>query len=81
MVDKQSRKRQLGYGPLRKSRDTDGEQRVRREIAILQKCFHPHVVRLQEVIDDYSSKKIYMGKTRIYAYSITVVTHVSLFQF
>ncbi|CEG76733.1 Putative CAMKK/ELM protein kinase [Rhizopus microsporus] len=60
VVDKQSRKRQLGYGPLRKSRDTDGEQRVRREIAILQKCVHPHVVRLQEVIDDYSSKKIYM---------------------
>jgi serine/threonine protein kinase len=38
------------------------EQKIQREIAILKKCVHPHVVRLQEVIDDPASRKIYMGK-------------------
>ncbi|OLL23763.1 Serine/threonine-protein kinase ssp1 [Neolecta irregularis DAH-3] len=33
---------------------------VRREIAILKKCCHPHIVRLQEVIDSDDSPKIYM---------------------
>lgn len=37
------------------------EQKIQREIAILKKCVHPHVVRLQEVIDDPASRKIYMG--------------------
>lgn len=36
------------------------EQTVRREIAILKKCVHPHVVRLREVIDDPASDKIYL---------------------
>ncbi|KAI0243834.1 hypothetical protein L0F63_007091 [Massospora cicadina] len=34
--------------------------KVQREIAILKKCHHPHVVQLKEVIDDPASKKIYM---------------------
>lgn len=33
---------------------------MRREIAILKKCVHPHVVRLREVIDDPASDKIYL---------------------
>jgi serine/threonine protein kinase len=36
------------------------EQTVMREIAILKKCVHPHVVRLREVIDDPASEKIYL---------------------
>ncbi|KAG0737301.1 hypothetical protein G6F23_010430 [Rhizopus arrhizus] len=61
VVDKQSRKRQLGYGPLVQPRDDDSEQKIRREIAILKKCLHPHVVRLKEVIDDPASSKIYLA--------------------
>ncbi|CAH1758960.1 5224_t:CDS:2 [Entrophospora sp. SA101] len=40
--------------------DLTNEQKIRREISILKKCIHPHVVRLKEVIDDPTSKKIYM---------------------
>ncbi|KAF3081664.1 hypothetical protein TWF706_001239 [Orbilia oligospora] len=36
------------------------EEKVKREIAILKKCRHPNVVRLIEVIDDPSSKKVYL---------------------
>ncbi|KAI8879808.1 Pkinase-domain-containing protein [Backusella circina FSU 941] len=67
IVDKQSRKRQLGYSMLRaKSNNADdslaeSEQKIRREIAILKKCAHPHVVKLKEVIDDISSRKIYLA--------------------
>lgn len=61
IVDKQSRKRQLGYGPLIPSRGGDIEEKIRREIAIMKKCSHPHVVRLKEVIDDPSSNKIYLA--------------------
>ncbi|EGF82709.1 hypothetical protein BATDEDRAFT_9379, partial [Batrachochytrium dendrobatidis JAM81] len=35
-------------------------ERIKREIAILKKCAHPHVVRLREVIDDPHSDKIYL---------------------
>ncbi|KAI9291020.1 kinase-like protein [Neoconidiobolus thromboides FSU 785] len=34
--------------------------KVHKEIAILKKCDHPNVVGLKEVIDDPTSKKIYM---------------------
>jgi serine/threonine protein kinase len=37
------------------------EQKIRREIAIMKKCIHPHVVALREVMDDPNSKKIYLG--------------------
>lgn len=36
------------------------EKLIRREIAILKKCVHPHVVRLREVINDPASEKIYL---------------------
>lgn len=32
-------------------RSLDMSEKVRREIAILQKCTHPHIIRLFEVID------------------------------
>ncbi|THV06330.1 kinase-like protein [Dendrothele bispora CBS 962.96] len=36
------------------------EQEIRREIAIMKKCYHPHVVRLYEVIDDRKNDQIYL---------------------
>jgi hypothetical protein len=72
VVDKESRRRQLGLS-LRGSLDEEekavvynpAEQKIQREIAILKKCVHPHVVMLIEVIDDPASRKIYMGKCNL----------------
>ncbi|ODV86764.1 hypothetical protein CANARDRAFT_184077, partial [[Candida] arabinofermentans NRRL YB-2248] len=36
------------------------EDKIRREIAIMKKCSHPHVVKLIEVLDAENSRKIYM---------------------
>ncbi|KAF8604646.1 kinase-like protein [Ceratobasidium sp. AG-I] len=36
------------------------EAKIRREIAIMKKCHHEHVVKLLEVIDDESNKKIFL---------------------
>lgn len=36
------------------------EDKIKREIAILKKCVHPNIVRLREVLDDSTSKKIYL---------------------
>lgn len=36
------------------------EDKIRREIAIMKKCNHPHVVRLLEVLDAENSRKIYL---------------------
>lgn len=36
------------------------EDKIRREIAIMKKCDHPHVVKLIEVLDAEKSRKIYM---------------------
>ena len=40
------------------------EHKIRKEIAIMKKLNHPHVVHLLEVIDDPLSDKIYMGMFR-----------------
>ena len=38
------------------------EHKIRKEIAIMKKCRHLHVVRLLEVIDDKLNDRIYMGE-------------------
>jgi SNF1-activating kinase 1 len=37
------------------------EAKIKKEIAIMKKLRHPHVVRLYEVIDDRMKEKIYMS--------------------
>ncbi|KIK53987.1 hypothetical protein GYMLUDRAFT_921415 [Collybiopsis luxurians FD-317 M1] len=55
-----------GLGTGRRTQPTvvDGirttEQNIRKEIAIMKKCRHPHVVRLYEVIDDRKNEMIFM---------------------
>lgn len=41
-------------------RSNPPEDKIKREIAIMKKCNHPHVVRLIEVLDDLKSRKIYL---------------------
>ncbi|ORZ21111.1 kinase-like domain-containing protein [Absidia repens] len=66
IVDKRTRKRQLSHAFLRPTQqlsssiDKENEQKIRREIAILKKCVHPHVVQLMEIMEDPESNKIYM---------------------
>lgn len=38
------------------------ENKIRKEIAIMKKCRHAHIVRLLEVIDDRMKSKIYMSE-------------------
>lgn len=37
------------------------DDKVKREVAIMKRLDHKNVVRLKEVIDDYKSKKVFMG--------------------
>lgn len=39
---------------------SDHNLKIRREIAIMKKCNHKHIVKLREVLDDKSSHKIYL---------------------
>lgn len=36
------------------------EDKIRQEIAIMKKCSHPHIVKLIEVLDAETSKKVYL---------------------
>lgn len=38
------------------------ERKIQKEIAIMKKLRHPHVVQLLEVVNDTLREKIYMGK-------------------
>ncbi|KAL9605008.1 MAG: hypothetical protein Q9219_000196 [cf. Caloplaca sp. 3 TL-2023] len=53
IVRRHPRKRRLG-------RTEDPAEMIKREIAILKKARHPHVVSLLEVIDDEQSQKVYL---------------------
>ncbi|SCU93574.1 LADA_0G03840g1_1 [Lachancea dasiensis] len=41
-------------------RRMSGDDKIKREVAIMKKCHHEHVVRLIEVLDDLKSRKIYL---------------------
>lgn len=41
------------------------EAKIKKEIAIMKKLRHPHVVRLYEVIDDRMKEKIYMSMSYV----------------
>ncbi|KAI0695386.1 kinase-like protein, partial [Cytidiella melzeri] len=58
----QLRKRNLPTSPHLPLTDKLGttEQKIKKEIAIMKKCNHPHVVKLLEVIDDELNERIYM---------------------
>lgn len=64
-VDKMSqlRKRNLPTSPHLALTDRIGttEHKIRKEIAIMKKCDHAHIVPLYEVIDDKLDEHIYMG--------------------
>ena len=47
------------------------EAKIRKEIAIMKKLRHPHVVRLYEVIDDRMREKIYIGALFYNPFSLT----------
>ncbi|CAN6642209.1 hypothetical protein TRVA0_019S00782 [Trichomonascus vanleenenianus] len=49
-----------GRPRLGKTAGSTQEDKIRREIAILKKCSHPNIVQLKEVLDDSTSKKIYL---------------------
>ncbi|ORX61921.1 kinase-like protein [Hesseltinella vesiculosa] len=64
IVDKRLRKRQMSHAFLRPSQqqvptsiDEENERKIRREIAILKKCAHPHVVQLKEIMEDPKATK------------------------
>ncbi|RKP07693.1 kinase-like domain-containing protein [Thamnocephalis sphaerospora] len=62
IVDKSVRRRyrMSQYGGGMPSSREPHLDKIRREIAILKKCRHPNVVRLNEVIDDPDARKIYL---------------------
>ncbi|SCU84716.1 LAFA_0D11584g1_1 [Lachancea sp. 'fantastica'] len=43
-----------------KTNNGGDDNRIKREVAIMKKCHHKHVVKLIEVLDDSSSRKIYL---------------------
>ncbi|KAI8922664.1 kinase-like domain-containing protein, partial [Entophlyctis helioformis] len=57
IVEKHAKRRRGGDTALARNPQLE---KIQREIAILKKCAHPHVVRLREVIDDPQSDKIYL---------------------
>jgi hypothetical protein len=58
------RKRIPRSGPHLPVTDNLGSQeyKIKKEIAVMKLCRHPHVVRLLEVIDDKLYQKVYMGQ-------------------
>lgn len=74
-VDRMSKLRKRNLPTSQHMRLTDQlgstEQKIKKEIAIMKKCKHPHVVRLLEVIDDQLHERIYMGMSAYYSLHYT----------
>lgn len=56
---------------------SETEKQIRKEIAIMKKCRHPHVVKLLEVIDDKLKSKIYMSEQALSTPFIVSPLHVA----
>ncbi|PVU90284.1 hypothetical protein BB559_004712 [Furculomyces boomerangus] len=48
------------YDPRFRKYDVENLQRAKKEISILQKCNHPNVIALKEVIDDFRAKRLFI---------------------
>ena len=58
--DRQLRMRRPSNAPPNYRTHSDYEIRIRREIAIMKRCDHKYIVKLKEVLDDFSLFKIYL---------------------
>lgn len=59
IVDRHEKKERKFF-KFKSSSNQNKTDKTKREIAIMKKCYHKHVVRLIEVLDDLKSKKIYL---------------------
>lgn len=57
------------------------ENKIRKEIAIMKKCRHAHVVRLLEVIDDRMKHKVYLGECPNTLLRLPALVHVYVLNF
>jgi len=53
------------------------ERQVLKEIAIMKKCQHPHVVRLLKVIDDGPKSRVYLSEHTILTSFVAVTLYVT----
>ncbi|EAZ63003.2 predicted protein, partial [Scheffersomyces stipitis CBS 6054] len=66
IVNRKSRRDRASMRMMRRSSSkpnafhNDYEVKIKREIAIMKKCNHKHIVQLKEVLDDLNSNKIYL---------------------
>ena len=65
-----------GHTPLTEAIG-ETERQIRKEIAIMKKCRHPHVVKLLEVIDDKLKSKIYMSEHTLLTPFAVVLLYVT----
>ena len=64
-----------GHTPLTEA-ISETERQIRKEIAIMKKCRHPHVVKLLEVIDDKLKSKIYLSEHTLLTPFVVVLLYV-----
>ena len=64
IVSRNSKEKARFFKLRDRSQNTNGlseyEQKIRREIAIMKKCNHKHIIKLIELLDDVKSNKIYL---------------------
>jgi serine/threonine protein kinase len=78
IVNRQQKKRLPGFSstPKPAAAPAGMEDKLKKEIAILKKLRHPHVVRLREVIDAKDSPKIFLSKPCIFFSTFPVLLFV-----
>jgi len=65
-----------GHTPLTEAIG-ETERQVRKEIVIMKKCRHPHVVKLLEVIDDKLTSKVYLSEHTFLALCVVIPLYVT----